>query len=90
MCTVSMIMDHYREKWEPYLPYQPNPWVPNPPVPTHEEVEEFRRLLDRARDYDRRHNEPNCELAEKRRVLKEIADQLGIDISFVDASSGVT
>lgn len=110
MCTVSMIMDHYGDKWrplvqpwpEPYQPWTTNPpqpqpqkaltpedvariLAPKPPVISAEEIAEFRRLLDRAREYDKRNNEPDCELAEKRDALKVIAAALGVDISFIDA-----
>lgn len=106
MCVVSMVMDHYREKWEPLLPQTPWPLAPNIPDPyrqadpdevrkaleqfgpkqpaiTKEEVEEFRRLLERAREYDKRNQEPDCELDEKRQAIKDIAKQLGVEISFL-------
>jgi len=91
MCVVSMVIDHYRERWEPIQP-QPQPYwpwiiVPQPPAIAPEEVAEFRRLLERAREYDKRHAEPDCELEEKKAALKAIAEKLGVDISFVDASS---
>lgn len=111
MCTVSMIMDHYGDKWRPLVPVQPwvQPWpvqpiqpqqpnmtpediarifAPKPPAVSPEEIAEFRRLLDRAREYDKRNHEPDCELAEKRDALKVIAAALGVDISFVDAPAG--
>ncbi len=70
MCVVSMVMDHYREQWQPRVPqYQP---VITPQV-SQAELDEFRRLLERAREYDKRHAEPDCELDE----------QLGVEIAFV-------
>lgn len=99
MCVVSMIMDHFSDEWnrryprpfEPIPMPQPNPpWPgplpypqPQPRGPTQEEVDEFRRLLERARKYDQEHNQPDCELEEKRRKIKELAEQLGVDVSFV-------
>ena len=89
MCSVSMIMDHQHDIWKdryftiptvPGFPFQP---APMPPLPTAQEIEEFRRLLDRAREYDRKNNEPDCELEEKRQKLKKMAKELGVDISFV-------
>lgn len=83
MCVVSMIIDHYRDRWD----YQPQPnitWTTYPPIPSKEEVEEFRKLLERAREYDKRNNEPNCEMEEKKQAIKTIAKTLGVDISFVD------
>lgn len=100
MCVVSMVMDHYREKWTPLVPptypYPTNPaapsfptvpWTPWPappaavpyaPPPTPAEIDEFRKLLERARAYDKRNREPDCENADKIRQVKELADKLGV------------
>lgn len=93
MCVVSMISDHYIEKWQEKLhppvtvPYYARPFDPAPPLDpptiTPEEVEEFRRLLERARKYDKRTGQPDCELEEKRKTLKDLARQLGVAIEFV-------
>lgn len=94
MCTVSMVMDHYGDGWRrQYWPTGPQtgPFNPSiiPPIgmPTQREVDEFRRLLERAREYDRRNGEPDCELDEKRQMLKQMAAALGVDISFVDVAA---
>ena len=50
---------------------------------TRDEIEEFRKLLERAREYDRRNGEPDCELDEKRQAILAIAKQLGVEISFL-------
>jgi hypothetical protein len=103
MCVTSMIMDHYRDRWYPLTPvpmpqpvpfspgtgWQPMPTIQIAPAISAEEVAEFRRLLDRAREYDKRHNEPDCELDEKREMLKKMAAALGVDISFVDEPPSV-
>jgi hypothetical protein len=116
MCVVSMVSDHYIDKWTPYVqPWNggiPNiPFVPIPtaipnnrpgdsipweqtihakPGLTQEEIDQFRRdaeelkkLLKRAREYDTRNNEPECELESKRKTLKLIAAALGVDVSFI-------
>lgn len=51
---------------------------------TPEEIAEFRRLLKRAREYDRRNNEPDCELEEKKARLRDLAKELGVTITFED------
>lgn len=89
MCVVSMVMDHYHDKWTAPQPV----WWPNTaqtgivtivrPAPTPAEVEEFRVLLERAREYDRKHNQPDCELEEKRQKVKKLAEELGIEIGFL-------
>lgn len=85
MCVVSMIMDHQYDKWHTYLPL--NPLVQ--PVDgvkkdiTQEEIDEFHRLLERAREYDKRNNEPNCELSEKKQKLLDLAKELGVEIDFI-------
>lgn len=77
-------MDHYQDKWN----FPPNPgnsfvWPPpQPKVPTQEEINEFYKLLEKAREYDRKHNEPDCEIEEKKESLRRIAKQLGIEIQF--------
>lgn len=97
MCTVSMVMDHYTDIWgrrlipspAPFFPSDPNRegWPVRPASParpiTDDELDEFRRLLERAREYDRKNNEPDCELDEKRQALKKLAEQMGVDIAFV-------
>lgn len=97
MCSVSMIMDWKDDEWRrryfsiptpvplPFPVYPPEKWQPTPaaPMPTQEEIDEFRRLLDRAREYDRKNNEPDCELEEKRQKLRDLAETLGVEISFV-------
>lgn len=64
------------------LPVVPAPKKPFRPV-SPEEVEEFRELLRRARKYDKRNNEPDCEMEEKRERLRAIAKELGVEIDFV-------
>lgn len=95
MCVVSMIFDHYHDKWSQRPPAQPYPWpfpysvpdsmkpLPLQPAITPEEIEEFRKLLARAREYDKRNNEPDCELEEKRKKVKELAEALGVKINFL-------
>jgi len=91
-------MDHYWDKWRPLpLPTPPQPVIiPNypyqyqqPPTPmepliSQAEIEEFRKLLERARLYDKEHNQPECELAEKKERIKKLAKELGVDLVFLE------
>ena len=78
MCTYSMIAEHKIWEWEQRRPLQPFA-LPEPRI-TQAEVEEFRRLLERAREYDRTHGEPNCELEEKKEKLRALAKELGVEV----------
>jgi hypothetical protein len=57
--------------------------LPRVPAITDAEIEEFRKLLDRAREYDKRNSEPDCEMDEKRQAILDIAKRLGVEISFL-------
>lgn len=83
MCVVSMVIDHYLDKWNP-PPLTPGityPLTPQRTIP-QADIDEFYRLLERAREYDRKHNQPDCELEEKKNKLKKLALDLGVEISF--------
>lgn len=95
MCSVSMIMDHYHDQWYKRLNPGPaiTPWpfvfpvvppvVPFVMPPSQQEIEEFRQLLERARQYDKDHGQPDCELEDKRRKIRELAKELCVDVEFV-------
>lgn len=89
VCFVSMVMDHYHDKWKDKLPQFPSapysPWPVPMPIPTitPDEIAEFKKLLDRAREYDKKMGQPDCELDEKRQALKKVAKELGVEIEFV-------
>jgi len=84
MCVVSMVMSHYDDEWTRRLMQNTSPLLPQVvPTVTQQEVDEFRRLLERAREYDRKHNEPDCELEEKRERLRKLAAELGVTVAFV-------
>jgi hypothetical protein len=86
MCVMSMVMEFKADEWWQRY-YVPPPFLTTPPIltplPTPAEIDEFRRLLDRAREYDKKHGEPDCELEEKRHKLRKMADELGVEIDFV-------
>lgn len=94
MCIVSMIADHYRDKWYPNIPSTGTAsadWekIFNPPATRKEleelkeEVEELKKLLARAKAYDEQNKEPNCEMEDKMKLLKAVARAVGIDLDEV-------
>lgn len=96
MCVVSMVGDHYADKWLPRWPdlVPPEPGgtriIKLPPEITREEfdalkceVEEMKALLKRAKEYDERNNEPDCEIDEKMDLLRRVAKLVGVDIDDV-------
>ena len=93
MCVVSMVSDHYLDKWRqgqaPALPVdfskipQWQGFLSNNNFPTKEEIAEFKALLIRAREYDKKNNEPSCQLAEKREKLKKILADAGEEIDKI-------
>lgn len=105
MCVVSMVGDHYRDKWMPKFPDMPSwpDYVPHPgkfeplepfiPAITRQEfdqlkrdVEEMKALLKRAKEYDERNNEPDCEVEEKMALLRKVARMVGVDLDDVIAT----
>lgn len=91
---------HDRWRVHPPQPLLPQPPVDLPPspdrwpwgeqrkightFPTPEEIKEFYGLLERARQWDAEHGEPECESEEKKKRLKDLADELGVEIEFPD------
>jgi hypothetical protein len=97
MCSVSAIYDRFFDKWKGFpKPYDfSKPYVlpsedvtpplrePAPVSPiTREEIDEFRRLLEKAREHDRLTGQPDCELEEKRERLRQLSKELGVEINF--------
>ena len=91
MCTVSMIGDHYGDKWKDQYP-----WVVTPNVEIYvskeefeklkAEVKEVKELLLRAKKYDAEHNEPDCSMDEKVALLKKISELVGVDLEDIFSS----
>lgn len=94
MCVVSMVGDHFHDKWKdndwlkPYIqPGISHPIQVNPVQMTQDqfeqllnEVREMRKLLERALEYDKRNNEPHCEIEEKIATLKKVAELVGVSL----------
>ena len=97
MCTVSVIMDSWRETlpntypWVPALPSIPAAPFPQAPTgPTSQEfdalrkeVQELKELLIHAKKFDEATGQADCETEEKVALLRRIADIVGVDISEV-------
>lgn len=47
------------------------------------EVLDMKDLLKRAVEYDKRNNEPHCEMEEKVALLKKVAELFGVDLSDI-------
>lgn len=91
MCVVSMIMDHYKERmpeWPPKPPTTVQPFTIDFTLETwkaeiNRRLDEMEKLIKTAKEYDKRNNEPDCELDSKRIALKRLAKEMGIEISFL-------
>lgn len=68
---------------QPFVPVWPVPQPQQKPI-TDDEIRELRELLRRAREYDKKNNEPDCELEEKKKKLLDLANELGVDIAFIE------
>lgn len=87
MCVVSMIGDHYNDKWtsEPYQQIfnQFSQISRSEFEQLKREVEEMKQLLIKAKIYDEKNNEPNCEMENKIKLLKDIAKLVGVDLEEI-------
>jgi hypothetical protein len=113
MCVVSMIGDHYHDKWKDFdwEQWRQNPpWIipgtspytnPINPIPQQfpfeekptvsrweyeqlrKEVEEMKQLLIKALDYDKKNNEPDCQIDDKLATLRKIAELVGINLDDI-------
>jgi hypothetical protein len=97
MCVVSMVGDHYKDKWKDWPSvFNPEPFLPSKPVfpfpnlvskeefeALKAEVEEMKKLLERAVEYDKRTNQPHCEMEDKVALLKKVAEYVGVDLSEI-------
>lgn len=93
MCVLSMVMQSQANDW--IQRYWPPPYVmpapatplsiPSPVTspPTQEEIDFFRRLMKDAKEYDTKNGEPDCELGDKKEMLRKMAKALGVKVKFV-------
>lgn len=101
MCVVSMVGDFYDDKWkgQPWYPpttsVTPSVRIVVPPPITREEfdalkreVQDMKELLKRAKEYDERNGEPDCEIDEKMEKLRKVAELVGVSLDDVLKHSG--
>ena len=66
MCITSAVIDYGRRQWPIDMPMVPNYTLPQSPwtsmnVPTRDELDAFRKLLEQAKEFDRIAKQPKCE-----------------------------
>lgn len=90
MCVVSFVGDFYREKWDPFRPFVTEKVTTFTFSPTQEEfdalkkeVADMKEMLRRAKIYDEKNNEPNCEIEDKMKFLRDVAKLVGVDLDDV-------
>lgn len=95
MCVMSMVMQSKTDDWfqrywpQPFVWPVPIPAIPFPlpmplaPLPTQEELDFLRRLMKDAKEYDTKNGEPDCELGDKKEMLRKMAKALGVKVEFV-------
>jgi|SRR5882724_1939250 len=90
MCIVSNIVDGWRGNFQPRYPQVPTlPTFPIPEISRAEfnalraEVEQLKKLLLEAKNFDEMTGQPDCEMESKLKFMKQIAKALGIDMNNV-------
>lgn len=90
MCAVSMVGDYYSQKWQGQnqLTGLGQYTITNGPSQIEfdslkKEVLEMKELLKRAKIYDEKNGEPDCELEEKIKTLRKVADLVGVSLDDV-------
>lgn len=90
MCMVSNVGDQWNETFPNKWPYLNPPPVTFPLDVSREEfnalkreVEELKKLLKAAKEYDEKTNQPDCEMEEKIKLIKQVAELVGVDLSEV-------
>ena len=93
MCIVSMISEDYYQKYPQRWPEMPIPTVSTPSILTisghptladfealRSEVESLRTLLLKAKKFDKKTGQENCEMGEKVEFVKKLAAMVGVDM----------
>ena len=93
MCVVSMVGEHYTDKykrtWPDFSQWQGHTWTIGPEVSKKEfdelkkDVLEMKELLKKAKEYDKKNGEPDCEIDDKVALLKKIAKMVGVSLEDI-------
>lgn len=90
MCVVSAIGDNYRDIFPGKWPQVPNnPIFPIPEISREEfdalkkEVLELKDLLKAAKKFDEETGQPDCQMDDKIRFMRQIASALGIGMDDI-------
>jgi hypothetical protein len=83
MCVVSMIVDHYTDKFALTTFNWPN-ITREEFEELKKEVENMKKILIKAKIYDEENDQPDCsEKEDKIELLRELAEKLDIDLSEI-------
>lgn len=95
MCSVSMVGDHFRDQFnqrdwfKDFAKYQALPAISRQEFDElKREVEGMKALLKRAKEYDERNGEPECEIDEKMDLLRKVAKLVGVELNDVLKPAG--
>ena len=93
MCVYSNIGGYAQDMWPKPWPTAPVvPMVPYYPTdepgfyalpydgPTKEQVQELIELLKSAKRFDKKTNQPDCEVEEKKEFIRELCEHFGINV----------
>lgn len=99
MCVVSNIGDSWRDDFPRSWPQFPPPSKPETPNPLpwaipqqvsqkdiddlRKEVEELKKLLRAAKEFDEKTGQKHCEMEDKVRFIKQVAKSLGVNLEDV-------
>ena len=92
MCAVSMIGDHYTQKWQQGAGGAGGfgtTQIVYPPPSREEfdalkkEVLDMKELLKRAKEYDEKTHQKDCETEQKLELLRQVAKAVGVDLEDV-------
>lgn len=66
----------------PTIPYV-LPTIPSPIIPTPEDIKNFWELLRKAKEYDEKNNQKDCQDENKLRRIKELLEKLGAELKDI-------